>query len=230
MGKHYLERNRLEDSPAGKYRYEYQVQCRACEKVYWTKNYPSKQPRCRKCAGTQTYTPSRVDRKDKRHRGDGYITAQGYHLIFNGEKYVPAHRVPFPDIAPEDVVHHIDGDKLNNVLDNLVPLTKAQHREAHGSLERVSYLLIQAGLIEYDRSDNSYSISTSMKEFMDANPVNSGEPLTDGAEGNPEPSRPSVGRCNDYPFGEYTRSLVEAQDAQTDSAEGDDIVSSHVKA
>lgn len=213
MSKCYIDRRRIEDSEAGKYRYEYQVQCRVCSTTYWTTSYPSKPPRCRSCAGTQSYTPAKVDRKDKRNRGDGYITKQGYHLVFDGKSYVPAQRLAFPNLPKDWVVHHIDGDKLNNVLENLVPLTKKGHREAHGSLEKVSYALIQAGLIEYDRDTNSYSMSTSMKKFVDANPVNSGKPLTDGAEGNPEPSQPSVGRCNDYPIEEYTRSLVKAQDA-----------------
>lgn len=221
MSKHYIERNRLEDSPAGKYRYEYQVQCRVCEKVYWTKTYPSKQPpRCHSCAGRQTYTPAKVDRKDVRRRGDGYITKQGYHLIFDGEQYVPAHRVPFPDLSPDMVVHHIDGDKLNNVLENLIPLTKQAHREAHGSLEQVAYQLIQAGLIEYDRSDNSYSLSSSMRKLMELIPVNSGKPLTGGAEGNPEPSPNFWGRCNDHPIEEYARSLAEARDTQTEQCRG----------
>lgn len=125
--------------------------------------------------------------------------------------------MPFPDLPSSMVVHHIDGDKLNNALGNLVPLTKQDHREAHGSLERVSYQLIQAGLIEYDRGSNSYNLSSSMKKLMELIPVNSGEPLTGGAEGNPEPSQQKiVGRCNDYPVAEYIRSLMEARDTQTD--------------
>lgn len=217
MSKQYLERNRLENSPTGKYVYEYKVQCRVCDKAYWTKAYPSKQPRCRPCAGTQAYMPAKVSRKDMRQRGDGYITKQGYHLIFDGTRYTPAHRIPFPNLPSESVVHHIDGDKLNNSLDNLIPLTKKHHREAHGSLERVSYHLIQLGLIEYNRGSNSYSLSSSMKKLMELIPVNSGKPQTGGAVGNPEPSQQeTVGRCNDYPIAEYIRSLMEARDTQTD--------------
>lgn len=211
MTKNYLQRQRLEDSTEGKYRYRYLVTCRVCAKEYWTKNFPSKPPRCSSCAGSQTYTPHLTERKDIRKRGDGYITKQGYHLIFNGTEYVPAHRVGFPDLPSEMVVHHIDGNKLNNVLDNLVPLSKADHREAHGSLERVAYQFIQAGLVVYDSSNNSYDLSSIMKKLMMLIPVNSGKPLTDGAEGNPEPSLVR-GRCNDYPIEEYIRSLMEAQD------------------
>lgn len=213
MSTAYLDRKRIENSEAGKHRYEYRVECRVCKAQYWTKTYYKEQPRCKSCAGTQTYVPAKTERKDTRKRGDGYITKQGYHLIFDGTAYVPAHRFAFPELPKDWVVHHVDGDKLNNVVKNLVALSKQAHREAHGSLEKVSYALIQSGLIEYCRETNSYSLSTSMKKFMEANPVNSGESQTDGAVGNPEPSQRIVGRCNDYPVMEYTRSLVEAQDA-----------------
>lgn len=212
MSKGYLDRRRITDSPKGKYRYEYFVQCRICNTEYWTRTYHREQPRCKSCAGTETYTPARVSRKDARKRGQGYITKQGYHLVFDGEKYVPAHRLAIPDLPEDWVVHHIDGDKLNNLEVNLIALSKQAHREAHGSLERNSYELIRHGLIVYCRETNSYNLSTSMKKLMEANPVNSGEPQTDGAVGNPEPSQQLVGRCNDYPLGEYARSLVEAQD------------------
>jgi hypothetical protein len=204
VSKAYLESRRTDDGVTGKYRYEYHVECRVCTKQYWTKTFHKEQPRCKSCAGTQSYQPSKVERKDARKYGDGYITKQGYLLVYDGEKYVPAHRMAFKDLPEHIVVHHIDGDKLNNVPGNLVPLTKQAHREAHGSLERVTYDLIQAGLVEYCRDSNSYSLSTTMKEFMVANPVNSGKPQTDDAVGNPEPSQPKAGRCNDYPVREYT--------------------------
>lgn len=208
----YLDRKRIEDPTAKKHRYEYFVECRVCKTQYWTKTYYKEQPRCKSCAGTQSYVLPKNIRKDARKRGDGYITKQGYHLVFDGKSYVPAHRFAFPNLSKDMVVHHIDGDKLNNAVENLIALTKQAHREAHGSLEKVSYKLIQCGLITYCKETNSYSLSTSIKKFIEANPVNSGEPQTDGAVGNPEPSLLPVGRCNDYPVREYARSLAEAQD------------------
>lgn len=209
--KKYLERRRL-DSIGSKYRYEYLVECSCCAKQYWTKSYPSKVARCRKCAGVQSYTPAKESRSNQRKRGEGYITKQGYLLIYNGTGYVPAHRIVLPPKDPDNVIHHIDGDKLNNVLDNLVELTKQAHREAHGSLEKVAYQLIQAKLIEYNRETNSYNLGRALQKCIALNPVNSGNILTDDAEDNPEPTQSKTGRCNDYPKGEYIRSLMEAQD------------------
>lgn len=209
--KKYLERRRL-DSIGSKYRYEYLVECSCCAKQYWTKSYPSKVARCRKCAGVQSYTPAKESRSNQRKRGEGYITKQGYLLIYNGTGYVPAHRIVLPPKDPDNVIHHIDGNKLNNVLDNLVELTKQAHREAHGSLEKIAYQLIQAKLIEYNRETNSYNLGRALQKCIALNPVNSGNILTDDAEDNPEPTQSKTGRCNDYPKGEYIRSLMEAQD------------------
>ena len=200
----YLERKRLENSPTGKYRYHYLVECPGCKQPRWQSDAKSTK-QCKPCGGRDSYVPSKVDRKDKRKNGDGYITKQGYHLVFDGEKYVPAHRMTFPNIPDDWVVHHVDGDKLHNLPDNLVPLSKQAHRELHGQLEHLSYSLIQSGLIQFDHKTSTYSLSTPMKEFMGQYSVNSVKLLPGGAEDNTEPSLIKWGRRNDYPAREYSQ-------------------------
>lgn len=188
----------------GKYRYLHE--CPSCTKERWTSN--AKSGKCSKCAGKESYTPPSVERKDKRKYGDGYITKQGYHLVYTEEGYKPAHRLAFPELPKDHVVHHVDGDKLNNKIENLHPCSKKEHREIHGQLERLSYLLIQQGLIVF--KDGKYFLSTSMEQFMLANSVNSGEAVASDVDGNPEPS-PVTGRCNDYPLEEYTQASGSAE-------------------
>lgn len=190
----YLERKCIDK------KYTYRVKCSSCNEERWVAN--SQANRCKPCAGKETYNPPTIERHDKLNHGDGYITKQGYHLVYLDGKYTPAHRVHFPDITPNEVVHHIDGDKLNNELDNLLKCSRQTHREIHGQLERLSYYLIQNRLIYFE--DGKYIFSTAMKKFIDENSVNSGKPLSITIEGNPEPI-PFRGRCNDYPFQEYVQ-------------------------
>ena len=197
----YIDR-RKQINQKGRIVYQYLVECPSCKEQRW--QHKTNGTYCRCCAGRNSYTPPQVARKDKREYGNGYITKQGYHLIFDGAKYVPAHRMAFPDIPDNMVVHHIDGNKLNNHITNLLPLSKQAHRALHGQLERVSYGLIQNGFIEFDPISCTYRLSTSAQKWVEQYSVNSGEVLTGGAEDNPEPS-PLRGRCNDYPFEEYAQ-------------------------
>lgn len=211
----YLEKRRVRNTPKDVYKYEYFVECPECNFKRWVRNGQSKTNfRCAKCAGRMSYKPSKTERKDKLRRGQGYITKQGYHLIYDGEKYVPAQRLAFPNLPDGMVVHHINGDKLDNRIENLMPLSKSDHRNAHHSLESVAMKLVKLGLVTYDRENNSYNLSSSMEKFIELISVKTGEALTDDAEGNPVPS-PNWGRCNDYPVEEYIRSLMEVRSTQT---------------
>lgn len=60
---------------------------------------------------------------------------------------------------PGQIVHHIDGDKLNNTLSNLhVFDSAAAHGRAHRSLEKIAYWLLEAGLAEFDRVEGIYKL------------------------------------------------------------------------
>lgn len=197
----YLDR-KAEKNSAGRTVYKYLVECPDCKEQRW--QWKTNGGRCKSCAGIYCYNPVSVDRKDKRKHGQGYITKQGYHLLFDGISYVPAHRMAFPGLPKTMVVHHIDGNKLNNKESNLVPLTKKAHRELHGQLETLSYTLIQLGLIQFDHTSGTYSLGSSIQKCMELISVNSVDILPGGAEDNTEPS-PKWGRCNDYPIEEYSQ-------------------------
>lgn len=219
----FLERRRIADPKNGKPRYQYLVACPSCNEQRW--QWKTRATHCKSCAGRISYTLPNRERLDKRKYGHGYITRQGYHLLFDGEKYVPAHRLAFPDLPENHVVHHIDGDKLNNQMSNLLPLSKQVHQELHGQLEQVSYTLIRCGFIEFDNDTKTYRLSTFAQKCVKQLSVNSGELLPGGAGDNPEPSPTPWGRCNDYPFEEYAQAGGSAE-RLTGMAEGEDIVCS----
>lgn len=202
----YLERKRLE-SKEDVYKYKYLHECPSCLKPRWTSH--TKANRCSTCAGRESYKPHTVKRKDARKRGDGYITKQGYHLIYVDGNYIPAHRLAFKDLPKHKIVHHIDGNKLNNHISNLHPCSKSEHRIIHGQLERLSYKLIQSDNIYFE--DGEYKFRASIEKLIDENSVNSGELLTLKGEDNPEPSLVR-GRCNDYPTEEYAQVSGSAED------------------
>ena len=90
---------------------------------------------------------------DKRREGDTYLN-RGY-AITRGRDGTPEHRV-VTAAQPGEVVHHIDGDRSNNAIENLAVLSASGHREAHASLRNLSYHLVRIGLIEYDRAARAY--------------------------------------------------------------------------
>lgn len=60
-----------------------------------------------------------------------------YRLIYRNKKQVLEHRAVMADhlgreLLPHEVVHHRDGDGLNNSIENLELTTQLAHRRAHG--------------------------------------------------------------------------------------------------
>ena len=74
--------------------------------------------------------------RKKRANGEGGITTQGYRMItVNGEKvYEHRHVMSFKLGRPllrSEIVHHADGDKLNNSPENLVLVNRSDHVHHH---------------------------------------------------------------------------------------------------
>lgn len=71
--------------------------------------------------------------------GTAYINQQGYYIIgsrVEGNKGKRLHRLIYENeygpIPKGYDIHHIDGNKLNNDLDNLVALSRKEHTSLHG--------------------------------------------------------------------------------------------------
>lgn len=75
--------------------------------------------------------------------GTASISYEGYYRITSvkeGNLNKLLHRLVFEDFyqteLPSDwIIHHVDGNKLNNEIWNLVPMTKSEHAAIHMKLE-----------------------------------------------------------------------------------------------
>ena len=72
----------------------------------------------------------------RKRGGSYYIDRNGYRGTTDREQHnAIIHRgcwEAYYGLIPEDnVIHHIDGDRLNNEIDNLVCLTRPEHRSIH---------------------------------------------------------------------------------------------------
>lgn len=63
------------------------------------------------------------------------------------------------DLQDGEVVHHIDFDKLNNSLDNLLLCSGAgEHMRVHRSLEKLIPELLERGVIRFNRARGVYEL------------------------------------------------------------------------
>lgn len=116
-----------------------------------------------------------------RWNGGEYISSDGYKMIkCEGEftasgrqKYKKEHILIVEEAIGRELktqwngggesIHHIDGDKLNNNIDNLAICNSSKmHRDLHCNLEKVSYDLVQRGIIIFDKETMTYKINEGM--------------------------------------------------------------------
>lgn len=108
----------------------------------------------------------------KNWRGGRYINSSGYVMVLNKhgsvgrssgwENYRPEHIVVIEKhigrkLEKDECVHHIDGDRQNNNIDNLVVIdSNKHHRVTHMSLQSVGYELYKKGFIIFNRDSLIY--------------------------------------------------------------------------
>jgi hypothetical protein len=57
-----------------------------------------------------------------------------------------------------EVVHHIDGDKRNNILENLFLTNVAEHNKLHAESESIIFELVKRGLVQFNRITARYEL------------------------------------------------------------------------
>jgi hypothetical protein len=57
-------------------------------------------------------------------------------------------------------IHHIDGNKLNNDLDNLLLYNnEIEHKNLHNQLQEIAFKLIELGVIKFNKTNKKYYIN-----------------------------------------------------------------------
>jgi predicted DNA-binding protein YlxM (UPF0122 family) len=65
-------------------------------------------------------------------------------------------------------IHHIDGNKLNNELNNLFLCKNiSEHRTLHYEIEKVAFKLIERNIIYFDKKEKIYKISENLLNDTD---------------------------------------------------------------
>lgn len=179
--------------------------CDKCgiEKTLTYHNYTSRRTAgdktyCKKCAcqlsglrkrgrKLKRTRPSPIGAKHHSWRGGRFIASDGYVKIWIApRKHRKEHFLVLEEflqrpLLPDEVVHHIDGNKTNNELENLALLTnESQHRNVHNSLYNLSCFLVQKGLIGFDRNSNTYMAVDKLRELLEQPEEANQQPSDDG--------------------------------------------------
>lgn len=102
----------------------------------------------------------------KKHTYEPYVQG-GYYQQFRDGQRVWIHRQEAEKkigrkLEPQEKVHHVNGDKLDNSHDNLfVCKDKDHHGRVHAQLEQVAFELVKMGVIKFDHEKGEYFIDKS---------------------------------------------------------------------
>jgi len=156
--------------------YKYERVCSKCEKKYVINHRNVKQRKtelCQECVfkrGAERLAERRKTLPVK----DFFLSTKGYQYVREQKEkhgYILKHRRILAEhlgraLERQEIVHHIDGNPMNNELQNLWLTDNSAHRKAHASIEFLGFELVRKGLIFFDRDKGEYNFSTSMGDLV----------------------------------------------------------------
>lgn len=142
-------------------RRKYEVQCDKCPNKYSLNHrhwrHKEKIFKCPECCSKET-----VER-NKARANESIRSTKGYEYVkeHGTEKYAFKHRKRLEQhlgraLTREEVVHHLDGDKLNNSIENLWLCNAKTHNVAHHSLETIAISMYRSGEVIFNRETGKY--------------------------------------------------------------------------
>lgn len=105
--------------------------------------------------------------------GNASVDAQGYYVIHSNEKGnrgKKLHRLIFEDfyqinLSSDIVIHHEDGNRLNNEIWNLVPMTNAEHSSIHSCTHTEEFKRKMSERMQGEKH-HMYGTKNSMKTML----------------------------------------------------------------
>lgn len=170
--------------------------------------------------------------------GNFYINSGGYVSVWVGKHteatkaggYCLEHRLQMEvalerSLTKAERIHHVDGDKTNNVLSNLYLCEDDfRHQKVHSNLERAAMELVKMGALVFDHSNGTYNIAPCIREFASKSPELLGNPVKDNQQ---RSLRELSSEERSTTIQKWSRlKRAEAGDNFTSSGEVDDIVCS----
>lgn len=161
----------------GKDKKKVQFTCESCgvtKEVDYYSNKKRKTNFCLKCVTKETQTGIHKCENKKR----SYISTDGYKMVkiigeynsVNKPLYKREHIVVMEEYLGRKLktsrghmgeqVHHIDGNKLNNNIDNLLYCKDARdHKNIEYQLHDLAFELTRSGVISFDKNERRYKIN-----------------------------------------------------------------------
>ena len=69
-------------------------------------------------------------------------------------------------LGSNDYIHHIDGNKLNNDVENLFKCSAKEHRLIHYSLENIAFQLFERGVLRFNPILKQYEINQNLETIL----------------------------------------------------------------
>ena len=140
-----------------------------CKGIAKSNNFPERNRKCKQCGKEFTTNPSYLKRRENAgifcnrecwkksvSASPGWIDKQGYRCIHRNGRRIREHRFVVEQdlgrvLEPTEHIHHIDGNKLNNELNNLYLTNNSEHRLIHVGMEKLVYKMLADGLLGFKK-------------------------------------------------------------------------------
>ncbi len=151
------------------------LKCNQCNKDFHIKHRNIRKRKSFQCPDcVKNFRSERICKLNQSRRKDIVVSSKGYIYVSDSSEkhsYIFKHRKIMQShigrkLTKSEVVHHIDGNRLNNSISNLWLTDMASHRNAHHSLETLALYLYEHNLVGFDSDKGAYFLKNELAELI----------------------------------------------------------------